>query len=144
MKKVTMRGVKTGQEPSYANAHAAGLDLRVQLEQPLHVKPGDRVRLHTGVSLEIPAGYFGMVVVRSGLGFRGLVLSNGVGIIDEDYRGEIQMVVHHHGTEPIDLEDGERVAQLILVPYVQADITWVQALSETARGDKGMGSSGRF
>ncbi|MDY3052568.1 MAG: dUTP diphosphatase [Ndongobacter sp.] len=141
---VTMRLHCAGAQPSYANECAAGLDLRVRLGKTLKLFPGDRAVLETGVSVEIPCGYFGLVAVRSGLGFRGLVLANGVGVIDEDYRGEIKVAVHHHGEKPIVLEDGERVAQLILIPYVQAKLVFTEQLSETERGACGMGSSGRF
>lgn len=130
--------------PTYANAFAAGLDLRVVLEEPVSIAPYERVRLHTGLRVQIPEGYFGMVVVRSGLGFRGLTLANAVGIIDSDYRGEIQIGVVNLSDEPIALEDGERIAQMILVPYVQAELKVVEALEETERGEKGFGSSGRM
>ena len=139
-----MRVVCEGQAPKYANEKAAGLDLRYCGTETVRISPGERVSLKTGLRVEIPSGYFGLVAIRSGLGFRGLILTNGIGVIDEDYRGEIGLSVNHMGEEPIVIEPGERVAQLILVPYVQGRLEFVQELSETDRGSGGFGSSGRF
>lgn len=145
MKREKMRMIVEGRRPSYANAFAAGLDLTVRLETPsITFKNGDNYAVRTGVKVEIPHGYFGLVAIRSGLGAKGLILSNGIGVIDEDYRGEIRVPLYYHGDEPLTINDGERVAQFILVPYVQAEIEYVEALSETDRGEKGFGSSGRF
>lgn len=134
----------TGHMPTYANEHAAGLDLRAKLDETVVMNPGDTYVFPTGLHAEIPNGYFGLVAIRSGLGFKGFILSNGVGIIDEDYRGEIRVKIHHHGEEPIEVQDGERIAQMILIPYVQANLIVSEELSETERGEKGMGSSGRL
>lgn len=142
--KPSMKLLCAGHRPSYANERAAGLDLRAMCDAPVSIEPGKRVKLNTGVRAEIPSGFFGMVAIRSGLGFRGLILSNGIGVIDEDYRGEIAMSVTNLGEETITIEDGERVAQMILVPYTQAEIEFADELEETSRGEGGFGSSGRF
>lgn len=144
LQKVSLPIVTQKHLPKYANAFAAGLDLRVLLDAPIEIAPQERVRLHTGLQVQIPTGYFGMVVIRSGLGFRGLTLANAVGIIDSDYRGEIQIAVVNLSDEPISLEDGERIAQMILVPFAQGELEVVDALEETDRGEKGFGSSGRI
>ncbi len=133
-----------GKAPAYANAFAAGLDLTVKTDEPLVLSPGDHQTIHTGFSCAIPRGYFGLVAIRSGLGSQGLVLSNGLGIIDEDYRGEIRIPLYHHGEKAIRLEDGERVAQMIFIPYIQPILEEVGQLDETERGTEGFGSSGRF
>lgn len=133
-----------GKVPSYANAFAAGLDLSVKTEEALVLCPGAHQTIHTGLSCALPRGYFGLIAIRSGLGSRGLVLSNGLGIIDEDYRGEIRIPLYNHGEETIRLENGERVAQMILIPYIQPILEEVDQLEETERGKEGFGSSGRF
>ena len=143
-KKLEMKLVCHRHRPTYSNGHAAGLDLRIMTDEPLIIPPEGHSRIMTGVHMEIPAGYFGLIAIRSGLGSRGLTLSNSVGIIDEDYRGEIMIPVYNHGTETFQLEDGERVAQLILIPTAQADLVFVDQLGETDRGTEGFGSSGRF
>ncbi len=133
-----------GKDPTYANASAAGLDLSIRTEEAIVFHPGDHYRIHTGLCFEIPPGFFGLVAIRSSLGARGLVLANGIGIIDEDYRGELQMPLYNHGRETIILEDGERVGQMVLLPYIQLSPLRVEALSESERGTEGFGSSGRF
>lgn len=133
-----------GEAPSYANAFAAGLDLAVKTEEPLILPPGAHQMIHTGLSCALPRGYFGLIAIRSGLGSRGLVLSNALGIIDEDYRGEIRIPLFNHGEETIRLENGERIAQMILIPYIQPILEEVDQLEDTERGKEGFGSSGRF
>lgn len=141
---VVMRYCATGKEPSYANAFAAGLDLPLMNEEGLTFRPGDHGVVHTGVAVELPRGTFGLVAIRSGLGMKGLVLSNGIGVIDEDYRGEIRIPLFYHGEETLHLVQGERVAQMIVVPYLQPILQKAETLSETDRGKEGFGSSGRF
>lgn len=142
--KVTMPIQVLGHQPSYSNEHAAGLDLRLTTESPVRLEQGDHFIAHTGLSVEIPEGYFGLICVRSGLGMKGLMLANAIGVIDEDYRGEIRIPFFYHGEEEMVLEDGERVAQMILVPYVQAQCREVEELTDSQRGNRGFGSSGRF
>lgn len=141
---VVMRYCAAEKEPSYANAFAAGLDLPLMNEGGLTFHPGDHGVVHTGIAVELPRGTFGLVAIRSGLGMKGLVLSNGIGVIDEDYRGEIRIPLFYHGEETLHLVQGERVAQMIVVPYLQPILQKVETLSETDRGEEGFGSSGRF
>ena len=129
--------------PAYETAGAAGLDLRAALDAPLVVPPGERVRVPTGLQMEIPLGFEGQVRARSGLAWRnGLAVINAPGTIDADYRGEVQVLLVNLGTEPFTIERGERVAQLVIAPVVQAEIAVVEALPETARGSGGFGSTG--
>lgn len=141
---IVMRYCATGKKPSYSNAFAAGLDLPLMNEEGLTFHPGDHGVVHTGISVELPKGTFGLVAIRSGLGMKGLVLSNGIGVIDEDYRGEIRIPLFYHGEETLHLAQGERVAQMIVVPYLQPILQQTETLSETDRGEEGFGSSGRF
>ncbi|MDY5766173.1 MAG: dUTP diphosphatase [Peptoniphilaceae bacterium] len=142
--RIQMPIVCSGYMPGYANAHAAGLDLRVKTETPVEFSSGSHATIHTGVCVEIPEGYFGLIAIRSGLGMKGLVLSNGIGVIDSDYRGEIRIPLFYHGKDTLRLEDGERVAQMIIIPCVQAELIVTDALNSTERGESGFGSSGRF
>lgn len=147
IKREAMKIVAKKHKPSYSNDYAAGLDIRIASEENIMIPPGGHAQIHTGLYVEIPRGHFGLIAIRSGLGSRGLTLSNSVGIIDEDYRGEIRIPVYNHGEESFDLEDGERIAQMILIPYIQANLEYVEEvedLEESGRGQKGFGSSGRF
>lgn len=129
--------------PAYETAGAAGLDLRAALEEPLVVNPGERVRVPTGLQMEIPLGYEGQVRARSGLSWRnGLAVINAPGTIDADYRGEVQVLLVNLGEESFTIERGERVAQLVIAPVVQARIACVNELAETTRGAGGFGSTG--
>lgn len=141
---VVMRYCATGKDPSYSNAFAAGLDLPLMNEEGLTLGSGEHGVAHTGISVELPEGTFGLVVIRSGLGMKGLVLSNGIGVIDEDYRGEIRIPLFYHGEGTLTLAKGERVAQMIVVPYLQPTLQKTEMLSQTDRGKDGFGSSGRF
>lgn len=133
-----------GKCPVYANAFAAGLDLHVANPEALVFETGDHATVQTGVRMALPRGHFGLIAIRSGLGMKGLVLSNGVGIIDEDYRGEIRIPLYYHGSGTLRVEPGERVAQMVVIPYVQPVLQPCDALDETERGSEGFGSSGRF
>ncbi len=129
--------------PKYGSSAAAGADLYAILDEPLTLAAGQTVLVHTGLAMEIPAGFVGLVCARSGLATkRGLAPANKVGVIDADYRGEIMVALHNHGTEAQTIDHGERVAQLMLVPYLTADYTEVEELSDTVRGEGGFGSTG--
>ena len=130
--------------PQYGSAAAAGADLYALLESPVTVAPGETVLLSTGLSAEIPAGYVGLVFARSSLGIkRGLAPANKVGVIDSDYRGEIKVGLHNHSSVPQTVEPFERVAQFVIVPFLHAEFTESEALSDTARGEGDFGSTGR-
>ena len=107
------------------------------------IGPGETVVIPTGLAVEIPRGYVGLVFGRSGLALkRDLAPANKVGVIDSDYRGELKTALHNHGTEPQTVEPGERISQLVLVPYLTAQFTEADSLSDTQRGTGGFGSTG--
>ena len=128
--------------PSLGSAYAAGADL-YSIEE-LTLAPGETKLVHTGLAMEIPVGYGGFIFARSGLATKkGLAPANKVGVVDADYRGEIMVALHNHGTQPQTVEKGERVAQMVIMPFLAAEYFEAEELSDTARGDGGFGSSGR-
>ena len=130
--------------PHYATAGSAGCDLRAAIEAPLMILPGGRARVPTGIAVAIPAGYEGQVRMRSGLAHdKGLATLNAPGTIDSDYRGEIQVIIANLGSEPVTLERGERIAQLIFAPVARARFERVEELPASSRGEGGFGSTGR-
>jgi dUTP pyrophosphatase len=130
--------------PSYASPGAAGADLHAAVERTLVVGPGERVAVPTGLVLELPAGYEGQVRPRSGLALdRGLTLVNAPGTIDSDFRGELKVLLVNLGREPVTIERGDRIAQLVVGPVVRAAFEEVESLSPTDRGARGFGSTGR-
>lgn len=134
---------KTGaKEPRYGSEGAAGIDIYYNGEKPVTIGPGALAELESHLAVEIPSGCFGMLVVRSGYGWRGLSMLNSVGIIDCDYRGEIGIKLVNHGHEIITIEPGVRVAQMIIVPYLRVDLDRAAGLGDTERGDGGFGSTG--
>ena len=128
--------------PSLGSQYAAGADLYAVKEET--IAPGQTQLIHTGLAMEIPQGYGGFVFARSGLATkRGLAPANKVGVIDADYRGEIMVALHNHGAQSQTVEKGERVAQLVIMPYLAAEYFETDELSDTDRGAGGFGSSGR-
>lgn len=133
----------TAQMPRYGTEFAAGADLYACMDEPLTIASGGTEFVHTGLAVEIPAGLVGLVYARSGLACKkGLAPANKVGVIDSDYRGEIMVALHNHSSEDITIEAGERVAQMVIAPYVFAQYEEVQELEGTVRGDGGFGSTG--
>jgi dUTP pyrophosphatase len=130
--------------PVYATEGAAGMDLLAAVTEPVVIAPGQRVLIPTGLAIALPAGYELQVRPRSGLALRnGIVLPNSPGTIDEDYRGEIQVIVLNTGSEPFQVERGTRIAQAVLAPVVRATWDEVPDLDVTARNAGGFGSTGR-
>lgn len=130
--------------PSYGSQQAAGADLYACLSAPLTIQPNETAMVPTGVAMELPEGLVGLVYARSGLASkRGLAPANKVGVIDSDYRGEIMVALHNHSTAAQTVEAGERVAQLVIAPYITALFDEVDSLSDTARGAGGFGSTGK-
>ena len=130
--------------PTRGSEFAAGADLYACLEEEQVVSPGQTVMIHTGIAMEIPEGYAGLVFARSGLASkRGLAPANKVGVVDSDYRGEIIVALHNHGDEPQRIEDGERIAQIVVTPFLNAAFVEADSLAETERGEGGFGSTGR-
>lgn len=132
------------QLPTYGSVAAAGADLYALIDGELTIGAGETAMVHTGLALEIPEGYAGLVYARSGLASkRGLAPANKVGVIDADYRGEIMVALHNHGNAPQTIVSGERIAQLVVAPFLKAEFFEAQALSDTDRGAGGFGSTGR-
>ncbi|MBQ7799820.1 MAG: dUTP diphosphatase [Oscillospiraceae bacterium] len=130
--------------PSYQSASAAGADLYAALESAIAVEAGQSVLVPTGVAMEIPEGFVGLVYARSGLATKkGLAPANKVGVIDSDYRGEIMVALHNHSGERAQVLAGERIAQIVIAPYLTAEFEPCDELSETARGEGGFGSTGK-
>lgn len=134
-----------GCEPRYASAAAAGADLRAVIPEPLSLDPGERVSVPTGVRLAIPGGYEGQVRPRSGLAItHGVTVLNAPGTIDSDYRGEIHVLLVNTSRERYTIEDGDRVAQLVIAPVARARFVNDQrGLAVSDRGEGGFGSTGR-
>ena len=130
--------------PTYGTDFAAGADLYNLQGEEVKIPSHATVLIHTGISLEIPEGYCGLIFARSGLATkRGLAPANKVGVIDSDYRGEIMVALHNHTDKEAAIEGGERVAQLAIVPYLKAEFEISDELCDTARGAGGFGSTGR-
>ncbi len=128
--------------PRYETAGSAGLDLRA--DEPVALAPGERRLVPTGLAVEIPAGFEGQVRPRSGLALRlGVGMVNAPGTIDSDYRGEVGVILVNHGRDPVSFARGERIAQLVIAPVVQAELEVVEALGDSTRGAGGFGSTGR-
>ena len=131
--------------PSYATSGSAGLDLRAMIDAPQTLAPGETTLVPTGLAIHIEdTGYAAMILPRSGLGHKhGIVLGNLVGLIDSDYQGQLMVSVWNRGGASFTLEPFERIAQLVIVPVVQAEFEIVEAFESTHRGAGGFGSSGR-
>ena len=130
--------------PTYGSEFAAGADLYACLDGDVTIAPAETLLIHTGLAMEIPTGLVGLIYARSGLASKkGLAPANKVGVIDSDYRGEIMVALHNHGTEPRTISDGERIAQIVFAPYYTADFSVVDELDDTTRGSGGFGSTGK-
>lgn len=130
--------------PAYATSGAAGMDIRASLDEPVTLKPLERAMVPTGLFLEIPAGYEAQVRPRSGLAAKhGLTVLNTPGTIDADYRGEVKVILVNLSNDPFTVNDGERIAQLVIAAH--ATVTWEEtdSLSETSRGGGGFGHTGK-
>lgn len=131
--------------PQYATSGSAGMDLRACIDENLEIKPGETKLIPTGISIHIEdPGLAAVLLPRSGLGHKhGIVLGNLVGLIDSDYQGPLMVSCWNRGNEPFTLNIGERLAQMVIVPVVQADFEIVEEFGESHRGEGGFGSSGR-
>lgn len=129
--------------PSYGSAYSAGADLYACTDGELTVAAGETALVHTGIAAEIPQGYAGLIYARSGLATKkGLAPANKVGVVDADYRGEIMVALHNHSDKAAVISDGERIAQLVIAPFLKADFELSDELSDTVRGAGGFGSTG--
>lgn len=130
--------------PTYGSAFAAGADLYACCEGEISINPGETVLVKTGIAMEIPVGFAGLIFARSGIATkRGLAPANKVGVIDADYRGEIMVSLHNHSNAVQTIAEGERIAQLVITPYLTAEFAVVDELEETVRGEGGFGSTGK-
>lgn len=131
--------------PHYGSDYAAGGDLYAVVEEgSVNIAPGETAFIHTGIHVEIPVGYYGAVYARSGLSCKqGLAPANKVGIIDSDYRGEIMVALYNQSDEVRIIKTGDRIAQMIISPFIRADYVVVDELDDTARGNGGFGSTGK-
>ena len=145
MEKIAVRKLRANaQLPTYGSAGAAGADLYACLEEAVTIAPGETVFVPTGLAMEIPAGYVGLIYARSGMACkRGLAPANKVGVIDSDYRGEFIVALHNHGSRPQTVDCGERIAQLVITPVLMPGFAEVAELSDTSRGSSGFGSTGK-
>ena len=130
--------------PTRGSEYAAGYDLYACINEPVVIYPHETVKIGTGIAIEIPDGYFGAIFARSGLATKkGLRPSNCVGVCDSDYRGEYIVALHNDANELMVVEPNERIAQLVVMPYLPVKFTEVDELSDTERGSGGFGSTGR-
>lgn len=132
--------------PSYATPGSAGVDLRAESipESGIRIYPEQQFLIGTGISIHIKdQGYAGMIIPRSSMGRKGIVLGNLVGLIDSDYQGEIKVLLWNRGNDIVEIEYMDRIAQLVIVPIVQAEFNLVDEFEASARGDGGFGSTGK-
>ena len=129
--------------PKRATAESAGLDLSAYLDRDVVINPGEIVKIPTGIAIELPQGHCAMILARSGLATKqGLTMANGVGLIDSDYRGELLCSVVNLSQQPFTIRDGDRIAQLLILPIARVELLPCEALTPTDRGAGGFGSTG--
>ena len=129
--------------PTYGTQYSAGADLYAAIDENITIEPGETKMIPTGLAFEIPEGYAGFIHARSGLATkRGLAPANKVGVIDSDYRGEVMTALHNHGNISQIIEPGERIAQMVIAPYIMANFIETDTLEDTVRGAGGFGSTG--
>ncbi|MFI3207286.1 MAG: dUTP diphosphatase [Clostridia bacterium] len=134
---------KNSKSPTRATSGSAGYDLYACIENDVLIKSGDKVIVPSGIAIELPENTAGMIYTRSGLGIKhGIHVTNGVGVIDSDYRGEIKIGLHNLSHEDFVIKPNERVAQLVIQPVLCPELVEVSELSDTKRGDGGLGSTG--
>ncbi len=129
--------------PTYGTEFSAGADLYAAMDTDVIINPGCTEFIHTGIAMEIPVGLVGLVYARSGMACKkGLAPANKVGVIDSDYRGEIMVALHNHSNTAITVASGERIAQMVIAPYITAVYEEVDSLEDSVRGEGGFGSTG--
>ena len=145
MEKISVKKLRANAVlPTYGTEYCAGADLYACLEAPVIIEPGKTVLIPTGLAMELPNGYVGLIFARSSMGVkRDLAPANKVGVIDSDYRGEFMVALHNHGSQQQRVENGERIAQLVIAPVFTPGFREVEELSDTARGTGGFGSTGK-
>ena len=129
--------------PTYGSEYSAGADLYAATDRDTVILPNETKLIGTGLSIEVPEGYGAFIYARSGLASkRGLAPANKVGVVDADYRGEVMVALHNHSTEAQTVSAGERIAQMVIAPFLKAEFCEVDTLSDTVRGAGGFGSTG--
>ena len=129
--------------PTYGSEFAAGADLYAAVEESVTIAPSETKLIPTGIAMEIPVGYAGFIYARSGLASKkGLAPANKVGVVDADYRGEVMVALHNHGKVEQTIEAGERIAQMVIAPFITANFILSDSLEDTVRGAGGFGSTG--
>ena len=135
---------KSGEIPKYETSGSAGMDLKAYLDEPVVLAPGKRALIPTGISIELPPGYEAQIRARSGLALKkGLSLVNGIGTIDSDYRGDIGVIIINLGEEDAVIENGDRIAQMVVAKYERVSWDLTEELSDTERGSGGFGHTGK-
>ncbi len=130
--------------PTYGTEYSAGCDLYACIEEEITIKPHETAMISTGIALETPVGYMSLIFARSGIASKkSLAPINKVGVVDADYRGEVKVALHNYSNEDKKIEPKERIAQLVIVPFIQASFNEVNDLTETNRGTGGFGSTGK-
>ena len=143
MDEIVIKITAEGEIPKYETEGAAGMDLRARIDAPVTILPGKRALVPTGLRIELPIGYEAQVRARSGLAAKyGIGLVNGIGTIDSDYRGEIKVCLINWGEDPFVVNNGDRIAQMVIAKYVIASIDAADSLSDTERGEGGFGHTG--
>ena len=145
MNTIKVKKLRPGaQLPTYGTAFSAGAALYACLEEPVTIAPGETKKIPTGLAMEIPVGFAGLIYARSGLGTKqGLAPANKVGVVDSDYRGEFMVFLHNHSAETRTVSHGDRVAQLVVTPVFTPGFEETDELTDTARGAGGFGSTGK-
>lgn len=145
MEKIRIKRLRDGAKlPTYGSEYASGADLYACLDAEVTIEPGKTAWIPTGIAMEIPVNCAGLIFARSSMGAkRGLAPANKVGVIDPDYRGEVQVVLHNHSGETQTVAPGERIAQLVVVPVFTPGFVEAEELSDTLRGEGGFGSTGK-
>ncbi len=129
--------------PTYGSEYAAGADLYACIDEAITINPGETHMIPTGLAMELPMGYAGLIYPRSGMASkRGLAPANKVGVVDPDYRGEFMVALHNHSLSAQTVEPNERIAQLVITPFITAQFEETEELSDTVRGAGGFGSTG--
>ena len=130
--------------PTYGSAFSAGADLYACMDEAVTIAPGQAQFIHTGLAMEIPVGYAGLVYARSGVATKkGIAPANKVGVVDSDYRGELMVCLYNQSSEAYTVSPGERIAQIVITPVLAVEFVEAEELSDTARGAGGFGSTGK-
>lgn len=146
MEKCTIKIINNSNNklPQYQTDGAAGMDLYANIDEPILLKPNERILIPTGISISMPKGYEAQIRARSGLALKyGVTLANGIGTIDSDYRGEVQIIIINLGQEDYIMQPGDRIAQMVIKKYILADLEIVSTLKNSKRGIGGFGHSGK-